>query len=313
VNGSRTRAAGEIGMALQRIVFIVAGAEADRMADALLAAGALAVELADADAGTALEQPAFGEPGEAIAAWQRTRVSALLRADTDAQALLASACAAAGAHYPVMLETALLEDQDWVRVTRDQFKPIAISKRLWIVPTWERVRNPSAINLRLDPGVAFGTGSHPTTRLCLQWLDEHLARGAEVLDYGCGSGILAIAALHLGAARAVGIDIDPQALIAARANAMQNGVAAQFLEPGAEIDAGYHVVLANILANPLVSLAPLLAARTLAGGHVVLSGILQDQAAEVASVYATWYEMTQPLVDEGWALLVGRRRGEAPL
>ena len=299
-------------MALRQIVFIVAGAEADRIADALLEAGALSVELADADAGTVLEQPAFAEPGETTAAWQRTRVSALLRADTDAQALMAGACAAVGVHPPATLETTDLEDQDWVRVTRDQFKPIAISKRLWIVPTWERVRDSSAINLRLDPGVAFGTGSHPTTRLCLQWLDAHLARGAHVLDYGCGSGILAIAALHLGAARAVGIDIDPQALIAARANAMQNQVAALFLEPGAEIDTGYHVVLANILANPLISLAPLLAARTRAGGHVVLSGILQNQAADVASVYAAWYDMTQPRFDEGWALLVGRRREEAP-
>lgn len=295
-------------MSYRQATFVVPGAEAERLGDALMQAGALSVEVADADAGTPDEQAAFDEPGEATRSWQRCVVTALYASGVDVEGQLREACAAARVAYPQAPEFTDLQEQDWVRLTQSQFKPIEITEKLWIIPSWEVAPRPDAINLRLDPGVAFGTGSHPTTRLCLRWLAESMPPGASVLDYGCGSGILAIAALRLGAAGAVGVDIDPQALVAARDNASQNGVPAQFHAPGAEAPGPYRVVIANILANPLVALAPVLAARTLAGGWVVLSGILEAQAQEVAAVYGKWFEMSVPRFDDGWALVVGRRR-----
>lgn len=299
-------------MSYRQATFMAAGADVDRLSDALMTAGALSVEVTDADAGTPDEQAAFDEPGEAARSWRRCIVTALFSADTDVGEALLDACAAANIECPEAPEFADLEEQDWVRLTQSQFKPIQITERLWIIPSWESAPQPDAINLRLDPGVAFGTGSHPTTRLCLQWLARSLPPGANVLDYGCGSGILAIAALRLGASRAVGVDIDPQALVAARDNASHNAVTAQFHAPGDEAPGPYRVVVANILANPLIALAPVLASRTLPGGSIVLSGILQDQAQEVAAVYGMWFDMTVPLFDEGWALVVGRRREGAP-
>jgi len=295
-------------MSYRQTTFVAAGSDVDRLSDALMAVGALSVDVTDADAGTPDEQAAFDEPGEAARSWRRCVVTALFSADADVETALQEACAVAKAAYPQSPGFAELADQDWVRLTQSQFKPIRITERLWIIPSWETAPQPDAINLRLDPGVAFGTGSHPTTRLCLQWLAASMPLGATVLDYGCGSGILAIAALCLGASRAVGLDIDPQALVAARDNASQNGVNPQFHAPGAESPGPYRVVVANILANPLIALAPVLAARTQPGGTVVLSGILHDQAQEVADVYGTWFDMTTPLFDEGWALVVGCRR-----
>jgi len=296
-------------MSYTQASFVVTGADVDRLSDALMEAGALSVEVTDADAGTPDEQAAFHEPGEAARSWRRCVVSALFNADADAEEALRDACAVAQVAYPQESQFAVLEEQDWVRLTQSQFKPIRITERLWIIPSWERAPQPGAINLRLDPGVAFGTGSHPTTRLCLQWLASSLPSDANVLDYGCGSGILAIAALRLGATSADGVDIDPQALVAARDNASQNAVTARFHAPGGEPLGPYRVVVANILANPLITLAPVLAARTQLHGSVVLSGILQDQAQEIADVYGQWFDMSVPLFDEGWALVVGRRRG----
>jgi ribosomal protein L11 methyltransferase len=192
-----------------------------------------------------------------------------------------------------------------VRATQSQFKPVRVSRRLWVVPTWHTPPDPAAINLTIDPGLAFGTGTHPTTRLCLAWLDANLRGGESVLDYGCGSGILAIAALKLGAARAYGVDIDPAALLAARHNAMQNQVAAQFEAADRAAPEPVNIVLANILANPLKLLAPLLARATRAGGHLLLSGVLEPQAAEVGVVYQAWFDLDGEQHDEGWVLLHG--------
>ena len=204
-----------------------------------------------------------------------------------------------------------INDQDWVRLTQAQFTPQKISARLWVVPTWHKVIDPAAINIRLDPGLAFGTGTHPTTRLCLRWLDAHLKAGESVIDYGCGSGILAIAAMKLGAARAAGVDIDEQALLAARRNALQNQVDVTFHAAEDDLSANVispaHVVVANILANPLSVLAPLLARLTLPGGQVVLSGILAPQADEVRDAYAPWFEMHTTDPDEEWVVLAGRK------
>ncbi|MDO5357041.1 MAG: 50S ribosomal protein L11 methyltransferase [Conchiformibius sp.] len=285
---------------------------AETLSDALMEAGALSVAIEDAVAGTAQEEPVFGEPGMEQTLWRSNILTALFDTETDVAAVLLQAAAAAGwdAPPPYRLET--LADTDWVRLTQAQFEPIQISERLWITPTWHDTPDPAALNLRLDPGVAFGTGSHPTTRLCLQWLDTHLRGGEEILDYGCGSGILAIAALKLGAARAAGVDIDPQAVAAARDNAAQNGVSAQaaFYLPDALPEQSFDLVLANILANPLRMLAGMLAARTRTGGRIVLSGILQEQAEEMCAVYAPWFELDSPVYEQGWACLSGTRRAE---
>ena len=286
------------------MTWTVDGRDVEALSEALLAAGALAVDVSDADAGTHAERPAFAEPGATRTPWARSKLNALFSVEIDVAYALAQACHVAGVECPPELERGELAERDWVRLTQAQFKPIRISARLWIVPSWETSPDPAAINITLDPGVAFGTGSHATTRVCLQWLDANIRGGESVLDYGCGSGILAIAAARLGATRASGIDIDPQAIVAARANAMQNRVAAEFQEPGANL-AACEVVLANILAGPLITLAPLLAAATRPGGRIVLSGILESQADEVRAAYMQWFDLVASISDEGWVLLAG--------
>jgi ribosomal protein L11 methyltransferase len=282
---------------------------ADRLSDALMELGALSVSIEDAHAGTAHEQPIFGEPGMVQETWHDSLVSALFDPGADVAGILREASQAAGLPAVPAHRIEALAEQDWVRLTQSQFDPIQISKRLWIVPSWHVAPDPSAIVLVLDPGLAFGTGSHPTTRLCLQWLDSSLPEKASVLDYGCGSGILAIAAKRLGAGRVVGVDIDPQAVQAARDNAQQNAVEVDFYLPDAIPEAQYAVVIANILSNPLKVLAPLLAARTQPHGQIVLSGILAEQAEEMRALYGAWFDMRPAIIDEGWACLTGMKVG----
>jgi ribosomal protein L11 methyltransferase len=283
---------------------------AEALSDALLEHGALSVDLLDADADTPDEQAIFGEPGEPPpGVWQHNRVSALFDADHDVASSLRAAASAVGlAQLPEhRIET--LADNDWVRLTQSQFEPIPISPRLWIVPTWHTAADPDAINIVLDPGLAFGTGSHPTTRLCLRWLDNNLAGGESVLDYGCGSGILAIAAMKLGAAHAIGVDVDAQAVTASRDNATANNVEnVEFYLPNNAPKGKYDLVVANILTNPLRMLAPLLADATNTGGQIVLSGILEAQAPDVMNIYQQWFELNAPIFEEGWSCLSGRKR-----
>jgi ribosomal protein L11 methyltransferase len=198
-------------------------------------------------------------------------------------------------------------DCDWVRRTQAQFGPLHISERLWVVPSWCEPVDPLAINLSLDPGSAFGTGSHPTTRLCLRWLVANLASGATVLDYGCGSGVLAIAAARLGAGKVAGIDLDPQAIEASRANAARNGITARFAGPDALAPGKFDLVIANILANPLRLLAPVLAARVRERGTIVLSGILENQVVAVGEAYRRWFKLEPWGREDGWVALAGRR------
>lgn len=279
--------------------------QAEALSDALLAAGALAVSIEDRDAGTAAEEAQFAEPGEAEPrAWRRNWVVALLPGDTDVPALLDRLGLAAQAEHT--LEA--VPEQDWVRLTQSQFDPIRITDRLWIVPSWHEAPHPDAVNIELDPGLAFGTGSHPTTRLCLIWLAEHLCGGEAVLDYGCGSGILAIAAAKLGAARVLGVDIDPQAVAAARDNALRNRVHAEFCLPDDAPPMQADILVANILTNPLRALAPLLAGRVRSEGRIILSGILESQADQVMAAYHPWFDMSLSGLQEGWALLEGVRR-----
>ncbi|HXF44719.1 MAG TPA: 50S ribosomal protein L11 methyltransferase [Burkholderiaceae bacterium] len=294
---------------LREVVLQVDGARVEAFADALVAAGALAVSVDDADAHSAAERPLYGEPGiePAHIGWPASRVVVLLDASTDCTRLLGAAAAGLFDAPPPVLAMRAVEDADWVRLTQTQFPPLRIG-RLWVVPSWHQPPEPEAIVIRLDPGVAFGTGTHPTTRLCLQWLDQNPPAGRRVLDYGCGSGILAIAAAKLGAAYVAATDIDPQALAAARANAAANAVAGDYTAPELLPAAPFDVVLANILANPLKLLAPLLVARVAPGGTLVLAGVLERQADEVIDVY-TRAQLALDIwrVEEGWACLAGRR------
>jgi ribosomal protein L11 methyltransferase len=291
------------------VIVELAEADADAFGDALLAAGALAVSVEDADAGTAAEWPLFGEPGAAPeGGWTRNVLRALVAADADADAMLAEAAAAVGWASPPARRIEAVPDEDWVRATQSQFEPIRVSERLWIVPTWHAAPDPAALNIALDPGLAFGTGSHPTTRLCLRWLEARVAGGESVLDYGCGSGILAIAAAKLGAADVVGIDIDPEAVRAARANAAANAARARFAGTDETLPPPADLVVANILASPLKLLAPLLAAQTRPGGRLVLAGLLDAQSDDVAAAYAPWFDMAVFDRAEGWTALEGIRR-----
>lgn len=283
---------------------------AEALSDALLEHGALSVDLLDADADTPDEQAIFGEPGEPPpGVWQHNRVSALFDAHMDVTGILRTAASVIGLKELPVHRVETLADNDWVRLTQSQFEAIPISPRLWIVPTWHTPSNPDAINIVLDPGLAFGTGSHPTTRLCLRWLDNNLQGGESVLDYGCGSGILAIAAMKLGAASAAGVDVDAQAVTASRDNALANCVEnIEFYLPNHAPKRQYDLVVANILTNPLRMLAPLLADATKTGGQIVLSGILEAQAPDVMNIYQQWFDLNTPIFEDGWSCLSGRKR-----
>ncbi len=287
---------------------IIDAARLTALSDALIEAGALSVDVADAHAGTQGETPLFGEPGRAPeTAFGLNRVIALFAPDADWSASLQRAMTAAGLPIAPEYKISEVEEQDWVRLTQSQFEPIRASTRLWIVPSWHASPDPAAINIVLDPGLAFGTGSHPTTRLCLDWLDRNMSPGCSVLDYGCGSGILAIAAAKLGATRVRGVDIDEQAVLSSRYNAQRNCVDAEFFNADDAPPEPADVVLANILSNPLKVLAPLLATLTLPGGRLVLSGILPLQAADVAEAYRAWFDIESPVTDDGWVRLSGTR------
>ena len=270
--------------------------------------GALSVSIEDADAETGVEQPIFGEPGDVTPGlWRHNVVTALFGMEAVPEHTLREAEIATGLHHHKFTIEHVAE-QDWVRHTRLQFDPIRINSSLWIVPSWHVAPDQDAINIVLDPGLAFGTGSHPTTQLCLLWLAENLRRGESVLDYGCGSGILAIAAKLLGAGETIGVDIDPQAIGASISNAAQNNVDLRFAKPDALSDYRADIIVANILANPLKILAPLLTSMCCKGGRIVLSGILPEQAGEVGAAYSQWFDMQAPTKMENWVLMVGIKR-----
>lgn len=291
-------------------------AEADKaeaLSDALMEAGALSISIEDADAGTEAERPQFGEPGHLpTALWDHSRVIALFDAAADAAelgAMLAEAARAAGFDAVPPFSTETVAEQNWVQLTQSQFDPIRITDRLWIVPSWHEAPDADAINIELDPGMAFGTGSHPTTRLCLEWLCEAVVPGCSVLDYGCGSGILGIAAAKLGAGEVLGIDIDEKAVEAARDNAARNHAALRLQHSAVPVGDTFDLVVANILTNPLCVLAPAIAARVAPGGRVALSGVLETQAAQVVEAWAPHIALHVGAAHEGWIRLEGRRPG----
>jgi ribosomal protein L11 methyltransferase len=286
------------------VSFDVAAGEVEPWSDALLAAGALSVDAADASAGTAAEVPVYGEPD--AAPWPVVRLTTLISESTPCEQVLAVAANSLGRAMPIH-STTLIAGGDWVQKSQAQFAPLRITERLWIVPSWRTPPDPKAIIVRLDPGLAFGTGAHPSTLLCLRWLALNLEPGCSLLDYGCGSGILAIAAAKLGANRVLGIDIDDQAVATSRANAQANTVVVEFALPDCASDERFDIVVANILANPLELLAPLLAAHVRPGGRLVLSGILDSQAAAVLAAYERWFNIGLWGSADRWVALAGVR------
>lgn len=293
-------------MTFTALVLELDSGDADRLSDTLLEAGAISVAYEEA----APETPSSSIPllgPQADASWPFVRLTALCREQDDPDRLLRDACRAAGIRVPDR-ECHAVPDENWVRKSREQFSPIRVSDRLWIVPTWHDPPDHDAVNIVLDPGLAFGTGSHASTLLCLQWLKRSIRGGETVIDYGCGSGILAIAALRLGAHRAIGVDIDPGAVVVARANALRNRVAAEFLDGCELLSTVADIVVANILANPLQVLAPLLAARCVPGGRLALAGILEFQVDEIEEVYAPWIRFEARTEAEGWVCLSGVRQ-----
>jgi len=281
---------------------------ADLISDTLMELGALSAIIEDANAETIDEQPIFGEPGDPPPGiWQKNLVSALFDDDVDINAMMTELQAQTKLSK-LNYSTETIQEQDWVRATQSQFDPIKITDDLWIVPTWHSAPKPDALNIVLDPGLAFGTGSHPTTHLCLAWLTHTIKPGHSVLDYGCGSGILAIAAKKLGAEKVIGVDIDEQAIQSSVYNAEQNQVDAAFFTANQQQAESFDIVVANILSSALSVLAPALASACKPAGKIALSGILREQASAVSAIYAEWFDMEAPQYMDAWVLLTGTKK-----
>jgi len=290
-----------------QLILPIEQAQHSQAEQALLDAGALSVTFKDAEDKPVLEPL----PGE-TPLWDKLILTGLFEADINTEQLQNNIHQQLGNDIPLRIEA--LEDKDWVRAWMDDYKPMQFGERLWVCPKHLPPPNPNAVNLMLDPGLAFGTGTHPTTALCLQWLDAHPPQNKTVLDFGCGSGVLAIAALLLGANDCDATDIDPQALIASVDNAMVNQVnnKLQVMLPKdmqtQQHHTQYNVVLANILAGPLSELAPLLAAYTCRGGDIVLSGILESQADEIKQAYSPWFEHLSIERQDEWVRIHGTKK-----
>lgn len=281
---------------------------ADLLSDTLMEIGALSASIEDANAETPDEQPIFGEPGDPPPGiWNKNIISALFNDDVEIPKIMNQLEKITGIQ-DITYTCENIAEQDWVRATQSQFDPIKITEDLWIVPTWHDAPNPDGINIVLDPGLAFGTGSHPTTHLCLAWLVKQVKPNDSILDYGCGSGILAIAAKKLGAKKVVGVDIDGQAIISSEFNAEQNHVSAEFYLATHYPEEQADIVVANILSSALSVLAPALARACKQQGQIALSGILREQTEQVSGIYAEWFDMNPPEFMDSWVLLTGTKK-----
>jgi ribosomal protein L11 methyltransferase len=300
-------------MSWTEIVLEVPRDQTEQVSDALIEAGALSVSVEDADEGTDAERPLFGEPGMEPEehAWEHSRVVALAPASADCAAIVRDACLLCEIAEPLTFSLRTVAEQDWVRLTQSQFEPIHIGRHIWVVPSWHEAPDPDAVVLELDPGLAFGTGSHPTTRLCMEWLESHAPAGKTMLDYGCGSGILAMLGEKLGLDSVDGVDIDEQAIVSAHDNAERNHCEVHFFLPedfkAARSTTRYDLVMANILSSPLKLMAPMLCGRVAGGGALVLSGVLARQADEVITSYAPFISLSVWAELDGWVALAGRR------
>lgn len=285
-----------------QLTFYSTKEKAETLADLLSEAGAAAVTMQDA-----ADQPLYEPPPGATPLWQLTNVVGLFAEDADGVTIAQQLQAQWQGEFPDY-RSEMLEDQDWERAWMDDFKPMRFGERLWIVPSWHEPPAGDTVNILLDPGLAFGTGTHPTTRLCLEWLDGHEIQGKTVIDYGCGSGILALAAALLGAESVIGVDNDPQALVATLDNAARNGVSIRAYLPKEAPQVPVDVLVANILAGPLIELAPRLASLVREGGAIALSGILPEQAEAVSMAYSEWFAMQPPVEQDCWIRLEGIRQ-----
>ena len=295
-------------MTYREVTLPVSEEQADLLSDALMELGALSVSVEDRFSDTAQEQALYGEPGmpPPKGAWAQSLLRVLFADEAQADAALAALLAEDILPDLQEVQQSTVEDQDWVRLTQSQFQPVSIADALWIVPSWHEPPEVAAPIIRLDPGLAFGTGTHPTTRLCLEWLARQSPSQLSVLDYGCGSGILAIAAAKFGAGPVVGVDIDPDAVLATEANAAANDVTVQAGLPDKVADAQFDIVVANILSAPLKLLAPAIAAHVKPGGWLVLSGVLDRQAEELIAAYAPYCALQIDKTLDGWVCLAGR-------
>ena len=296
-------------MAWLSIEFQARGIYVEQVSDALFELGAISVDVSDAEVGTTNETPIFMEPGEEYTlSWGLNRISSMFADTVEPEVILDNLVEQIPGLRIVEQTFTQGGEEDWVRLTQSQFSVIEISNRLRILPSWIASVDKNGIEIILDPGLAFGTGSHPTTKLCLSWLEKNISGGEVLMDYGCGSGILAIAAKKLGAAKVFGIDIDENAIDASRYNAERNNVDISFFNAEDRISGTYDIVVANILSNPLKALAPLLASLVRPKGTIVLSGILAEQESAVWNEYAAWFEKQDVFFDDGWCCLVGVKR-----
>ncbi len=291
-------------MPWQQLTLYTTKDHAEALSEQLEALGAASVTMQDA-----ADQPLYEPPPGATPLWQMTNVVGLFDESFAMDKVVDQLRDVMGGELPE-LKIMELEDQDWERAWMDDFQPMQFGERLWIVPSWTEAPDTGGVNILLDPGLAFGTGTHPTTRLCLEWLDAHPPRGKTVIDYGCGSGILAIAAALLGANPVIGVDTDPQAIMASDENARRNHVSAAITTylPKHEPKDPADLLLANILAGPLGELAPLFSELVKPGGDLVLSGILPEQAEGLRETYSEWFVMAPAIELDGWIRLEGVRK-----
>ena len=294
-------------MSFKQIIINIDSQRAEQLSDIFFDLGALSVSIEDEYEGTELEQPIFNEPGMIVEAlWEHSKVVVLFDDLADVASLVSAAEIELNAAFSYVQEN--VDDQDWVRLTQSQFEAIEVTPNLYIVPSWHSIPNAEATGIILDPGLAFGTGSHPTTFMCLRWIAENITPELEVLDYGCGSGILAITAKKVGAKLVDGVDIDAQAIESSLYNAEVNQVRVNFCLPNQFLAKQYDVVIANILSNPLRMLASALASYVKPSGQIILSGILESQIEEMCEIYAQWFVMSTYTIQEGWACLHGVKK-----
>ncbi len=296
-------------MAWLELEFCVPGPDVDHLSESLFSVGAISVDVTDADEGSAKEKAIFAEPGEIFElSWNANRVVALFDSDVDVTQVIKNLEEFVNVSQLSDYQVRTVEDQDWVRLTQKQFDPIQVTDRIRITPSWSDVGVPSDVEIVLDPGLAFGTGSHPTTRLCLQWLDQASVSERIVVDYGCGSGILGIVAKKLGSKGVFCVDIDENALIATEYNAQRNGVDVNIQSANDEFKVSADVLVANILSAPLKVLAAAFASIVRPGGRIALSGILVEQEDELCEVYQKQFDMKPFDRLEGWVCLEGVKR-----
>ncbi|MDG2253077.1 MAG: 50S ribosomal protein L11 methyltransferase [Methylophilaceae bacterium] len=294
-------------MAWTNLMIQTSADSAEKITDYLIELGAISASIQDKNLNQNNEEIIFGEPHDGPQQyWKENTISALFEENIEVDKIKKEL--ENFLNHKIEAIISKIEDQDWVKTSQDQFNPICIRDKLWIIPTWHSQELKNGINLILDPGLAFGTGSHPTTHLCIEWLIDNVKKNNQILDYGCGSGILAIAAKKIGCKSALGVDIDPQALIASKDNAKLNNVNIEFIESSEPIEIKADLIVANILSSALSVLAPVLASYCRPGGIIALSGILETQEKKIKVIYQEWFDIIGVTKREGWVCISAVRR-----